>query len=266
MKDILDKLERKEDSHKGENGYVGVVAGSRDYTGAPALSGLAALRAGADLVTVLTSEEIRDTVTGFSENLVVETYPGGYIGEGFLEKARALTDRCDSVLVGPGLGCPRHDILKELFESTEVPVVIDADAIQPAIGSELSDTVLTPHRSETELILERYGSLQEFAELKEDTVVLSKGPRDMVVSRSETAEIDAGDPTMTVGGTGDVLSGTVASFMAQGLQPFEAARLGAEVNGKAGEIAARRYGNGALATDIRELVPQALKEVKEETG
>jgi NAD(P)H-hydrate epimerase len=251
-------ISREKDSYKGENGKVAVIGGSLDYSGAPALSAQAALRTGADLVNILTSDSVRDVVSGYSENLIVEGYEDKYFGESAVEPAERLAGRADAVVVGPGMSCARQDSVEEFLVNLETPVVIDADAIQSGINAEVSDAIFTPHSGEVELIRKKYGTIEEFIEMRQDTVVLEKGSTDKIYFEDGFEKVTAGHPGLTVGGTGDVLTGIVAGMMAQGLDKKEAAVKAAKVNGKAGEKAAEKYGNGLLATDLIENIPGLL--------
>lgn len=256
MKELFLELERHQETHKGQNGRVGVIAGSRDYAGAPALSAKAALRTGCDLVKILTSRQVSDTVASYSENFIVEDYPSDYFDMEALNQALELAEWADAVVIGPGLGEPGAKAVREFLKDAESTLVVDADALDQVGRSEISDSILTPHGGEFEQHVEDIlGAL-----LKEDNVVLEKGSTDTIYTENGQKEIGAGDPAMTVGGTGDVLTGVIASLISQGLDKKEAAEHGAWINGKAGEKAAEEYGNGALATDIVEEISRVLKE------
>lgn len=251
--------DRDPESHKGDNGYVGVIAGSRDYTGAPALVAEAALRAGCDLTKILTSESSRDVVASFSENLVVDSYSGDYFGGGAIDASQELGEWSDAVALGPGLGGDaEHEAVEEFVSVAEVPLVIDADAVEPAVEADFTGAVFTPHRGEVEAIEQGYGSVEEFVE-ETGAVVVVKGPVDRVYSGGNVYENKSGTAAMTVGGTGDVLTGIIASLLSQGLGLEDAARLGAEINGEAGEIAAEEYGNGMVATDVVHKIPEVMR-------
>jgi ADP-dependent NAD(P)H-hydrate dehydratase len=254
MRKLRDKLERESDSHKGENGKVVVIAGSRDFTGAPALSAKAALRSGCDLVKILTSEHVSDTVAGYSENFIVESYEGGYFGEAAVDKALKLDEWADVVVVGPGLSKVDRVALQEFLEIAESELVIDADAIAPAVQKGIN-WIYTPHSGELEHIVESYGSEEDFV-TDTGSILAVKGEKDIIYTGNDFFEISRGTSAMTVGGTGDVLTGIVSSFISQGLEPVEACKLGVWINGKAGELAAEDYGNGMLATDLIEKIPE----------
>jgi len=258
MKKLLEKLEKPSDSHKGDNGYVGVIAGSVEYTGAPALVAEAALRSGCDLTKILTSGKSRDIVASFSENLIVDSYEAGYFDRNSLEGAKELESWSDVIVIGPGLGDANEKALKNFVSGCEKPLVIDADAIEPALDTDISDAVFTPHKGEAEAIEEKFGSIGEFVEETGNIVVL-KGEIDKIYAEDSSFENETGTAAMTVGGTGDVLAGIIGSLLSQGLEPVEAARLGCWINGKAGEKAEKEFGNSLLATDLIEILPRIIQ-------
>lgn len=254
MKELFEKLERSANSHKGQNGKVLVIAGSNKYTGAPALVAEAALRSGADLVKILTSEEAKPVVQRFSENLIVESYGRSFDSES-IEKALELDKWADTTVIGPGLSDKDDNVLKEFGEEAG-ELVIDAEAIKPL--RDTSGNIFTPHSGEAERLKKEYESLQNFSREASNTVLL-KGETDQIYSGEKVFENESGCAGMTVGGTGDVLAGIVAAFRSQGLTDVESARLAAYVNGKAGEKAFDEYGNGLVATDIVERIAKVVK-------
>ncbi|MFT4893000.1 MAG: ADP-dependent NAD(P)H-hydrate dehydratase [Candidatus Nanohaloarchaea archaeon] len=258
MRKLLDKLERRSDSHKGENGRVAVIAGSQDFAGAPALSAKAALRSGCDLVKILTSEHVSDTVAGYSENFIVDSHEGGYFGEDAVDKALKLDEWADVTVVGPGLSEVDRVALQEFLELAESELVIDADAIAPAVRKGIKG-VYTPHSGELEHIVESYGSEEDFVS-DTGSILAVKGEKDIIYTEEDSFEISRGTSAMTVGGTGDVLTGIVSSFISQGLDLVEACKLGVWINDKAGELATEDYGNGMLATDLIEKIPEAIQD------
>lgn len=255
MEELFEKLERPSNSHKGENGKVLVIGGSQKYTGAPALAAEATLRAGTDLVKILTSEQAKPVVQSFSENLIVESY-GERFDENSLEKALKLEQWADTTVIGPGLSDFDENALKKFGEESG-NLVIDAEAIEPLL--EITDSIFTPHSGEAEALGEKSGSIKMFAHETENTVLM-KGEKDRIFSGKKIFKNETGNSGMTVGGTGDVLAGIVASFSSQGLDDLEASHLAAYVNGKAGEKAAEKFGKGLLATDIIEEIPKILFE------
>lgn len=255
MEELIQKLERDRRSHKGDNGRVAVIAGSKDFSGAPALVAKAALRTGADLVKIMTSEKVSSTVASYSENFIVETYSDSYFTEPDVEKARELADWSDACVVGSGLSDPSTEALKDLFQDSSTDFVLDADAIPAGVRSPVQ-AVYTPHQGETMIMKQEFGSVERFADETESTVAVT-GPSDSVIGE-ENYRCERGTAAMTVGGTGDVLAGVIGSLRSQGLNGFEAAKLGLWLNGRSGEMADEEKGNGLLATDIVECLPDAL--------
>ncbi|MFB6144901.1 MAG: NAD(P)H-hydrate dehydratase [Candidatus Nanohaloarchaea archaeon] len=259
MKNISEHLRRGSASHKGQNGKVLVIAGSKDFTGAPALSAEAALRAGCDLVKVLTSQEIKDVVSGYSENLIVEGYNGGYFTQEDVGRALEMSEWADSVVIGPGLSRPEKQAVKEFVERTDAPLIVDADAIEPAQDADIGQAVFTPHSGELKSILDEYGTEERFIE-ETGAVLVVKGETDKVYTKDGLEEIETGTSAMTVGGTGDVLTGIIASLVSQSVELGQAAALGVTINGESGKICTQEFGNGMLATDLIEKIPRVIKD------
>jgi len=256
---IFQKLHRNEDSHKGENGKVGIIAGSKDFSGPPAFNAEASLKAGADLVKILTSHEVRDVVRSYSENYIVDSYESDYFDQEALKKDRELDEWSDCIVLGSGLSNPSEEALKKSSKDCKSPFVVDAEAIRPLV-SEGVKAVYTPHKKEKEDIEELYGGVEEFCQIT-DSVVVVTGPEDIIYTDQGVFRNETGSSTMTVGGTGDLLAGLIASMIAQGLDPVEASRLAVYINGKAGELANNEIGNGATAKDIARLIPEAFNNI-----
>lgn len=259
MDELLSELLETDDEEKGDRGRVGVLGGSVDKSGSPALVGEAALRTGSDLVKVLTSERVADVVDGYSENVDVSHYSGDHLSADSVSKATELGAWGDVLVVGPGLSEPDRDAVRRVVAGVTVPLVVDADAIEPTLAdpSSLSEAVVTPDGVEVGMIEDAHGSLEAFAE-EAGAVVVSTGATDVIYAGDERLTNETGTPSMTVGGTGDVLAGAVASMVGQGLDRRDAARLGAWTVGRAGERAAEAYGIGMTATDVVERIPAAM--------
>lgn len=255
-----EKPTRADSSHKGENGKVAVIAGSKDYSGAPALSAKAALRTGADLTKIYTSEKVSSTVASYSENFIVGSYSSDYFDDAAVEGAAELVKWSDATVLGPGMSKPHTEAIQKLVENADKSLIIDAEAIKPALKTDVSKAVFTPHKEELKHIEERYGSAASFAE-ETGNIVVVKSKTDKIYAGSDVVENSTGTSAMTVGGTGDVLTGIIASLISQGLSRKNAAVSGAYLNGKAGELAAGDLGNGMLATDMIEKIPDALDEL-----
>lgn len=259
-------LSRDPQSHKGDFGEVLVVGGG-PYTGAPALTAQAALRAGADLVRVLCPESIARQVQGYSEDLIVETYPGDRFTPDHVDRVRSAAAVHDVVVFGPGLG-DREDTLEaaaDLLSAFEGPIVVDADALQVVPKIETAATLIcTPHQGELQKMggesdpdWEVRADLVEGFAAELGQVLLVKGAYDIISDGERTRVSRTGNPGMTVGGTGDVLAG-VCGALACTVAPHDAAAVGAYANGQAGDFVVDEYGYGLLASDLLHALPRVL--------
>jgi NAD(P)H-hydrate epimerase len=264
--DLL-RLERDPASHKGENGEMLVVGGG-PYTGAPALSGQAALRAGADLVRVAAPESVAREIQGYSENLIVRGYEGQHLAPDHVDWLADLAADHDALVVGPGLGDaePTLSAVGSLLERFEGTAIVDADALSvvPDIETD-ADLVCTPHQGELAAIggptsddwRERADLVESFAADIGHTWLV-KGPYDVISDGERTRISRTGNAAMTVGGTGDVLAG-VAGGLAPVLPSEHAAAVAAYATGRAGDTVAESVGNGLVATDLLDAIPAALR-------
>lgn len=265
--------------HKGQGGFVLIIGGG-PYAGAPALAATAAMRTGADLSFVLTPENVWPAVASFSPNLVAHPLEGANLD---FENPKNRVDlnkwlgMVDAMVIGPGLGKmdpvkPSVPIAVERALDLGIPFVADADALWALADQELDlehHAVLTPHAKEFEMLtgksvptstdVEGRVKVAREAAASLNATVLLKGPTDVVAEAQRAKRNATGSPAMSHGGTGDVLTGIVAGLLGKGLDPFDAARLGAFISGKAGEAAERDKSHGLLATDVVEAIPQVLK-------
>jgi NAD(P)H-hydrate epimerase len=255
---------RSLESHKGDSGRILVIGGG-PYTGAPALTALAALRAGADIVTVAAPRRAAKTISCFSPNLIVRELSEDHLSPRDLPALQDLIASHDVVVMGMGLG--RHtdtrDALSSIIPLAE-KVVIDADALLPGLPLK---GIITPHAGEFQRISgislldldykERTEPLKGYAREKGITVLL-KGKVDLITDGEVMRANTTGNPGMTVGGTGDVLAGIVAAFYAR-TSALRAASAAAFVNGRAGDLVYLEKGFGMLATDLVESIPQAMR-------
>ncbi|MDB2272630.1 NAD(P)H-hydrate dehydratase [Halorubrum ezzemoulense] len=265
--DLL-RLDRDPDSHKGDNGEVLVVGGG-PYTGAPTLSALAALRAGADLVRVACPKSVAGAVQGFSPNLIVRALPGDRVGPAHVDRVASLAAESDVTVLGPGLGGGdgAREFVREFLTGYDGRGVVDADALRvvPEVDTD-ADLICTPHQGElVDMGGERASDPDERAELVDEFAgglghtLLVKGAVDVVADGDETRLNRTGNPGMTVGGTGDVLAGTVGALAAV-TEPFRAAAVGAYAVGRAGDAAAEANGAGLVATDLPDRLPEAMRD------
>ncbi len=263
---------RRVRSRKGENGIVLVVGGSWLYHGAPALAGMASFRCGVDLVYIAVPEKIATAIRALSPNFIVLPLPNLKLTKGSVRRLEKILPEVDAAVVGPGLVPKDADalifLLKELLENN-IAVVLDAAALIPDLLAVVKGkrAVLTPHAGEFKRLFgvelaksveERIAHVKEKA-LEYSLTILLKGPVDVISDGNEVVLNRTGTPAMTVGGTGDVLSGLVAGFLSKGVKPIEAAVAAARVNGLAGERATARLGHHIVATDLLDEIPHILK-------
>jgi hydroxyethylthiazole kinase-like uncharacterized protein yjeF len=262
----LTLLNREEDAHKGDHGRVLVVGGG-PYTGAPALSARASLRAGADLVGVIAPERAADAVASYSPNFITSSLSGSSFEPQHVEKVVERAEEADVTVVGPGLGAAEEtlDAVRELLPRLD-NAVVDADALREIDAThEDAEVIATPHAGELGQHVEgvpdgwqeRRHVVERFSE-EHGVVTLLKGRYDVVSDGERTRVSRTGNPGMTVGGTGDVLAGVCGSLGAR-LDAFDAACVAAFVNGRAGDGVVEKNGYGMTATDLAEAIPGALK-------
>jgi NAD(P)H-hydrate epimerase len=265
-------------SHKGDYGHVLILAGSRGKSGAAVLMARAALRSGAGLVTVATPASAQPLVaTGAPEAMTepLPETPEGVLARGALERVRALIGERDVLAAGPGLGTGEgtDEVIASIVSSSKKPMILDADALN-VLAARSADavklpegSVLTPHPGEAGRLLKLpAGKVQEdrleaARRLAREwgACALLKGHRTLVADPSGLLHVNpTGNAGMATGGSGDVLSGIVAAWLAQGLRPLDAATLSAHAHGLAGDLAARDVGQiGLTAGDIIESLPSA---------
>lgn len=262
----LSVMARAAASHKGDHGRIHIVGGG-PYTGAPALAGMAALRAGADLSYVSAPQRVAREIQGFSPNLIVESYDEAYLTVGVVDDILDVVTGRDVVVLGPGLGEKPEtlDAVEALLTAYSGKAVVDADALQriPEVDTEAT-VVCTPHQGELvemggethEDWRERLSSIESFA-AELGHVLLVKGAYDVISDGSDTRVNRTGNPGMTVGGTGDVLAGITGALLATH-PPVTAGAIGAYVNGKAGDAYYEENGYGLQASDLLDRIPPAM--------
>jgi len=270
---------RKPESHKGDFGYVMVIGGSKYFTGAPTLSALAALRTGVDVVFIVTPHYVANTIRGFSPAIIVREFDGDFLNENAIDVISKLLPKINAVVFGPGLGLEEEteEVAPKIFtllKKQNIPTVIDADALKIlSRHSELKkwqNAIITPHLGEFKPFVseEKQSLLKTFEDrmsLVKDVskewgfVVLLKGHYDIISDGTLIKINRTGNPGMTVGGTGDVLTGIVGALLANGVLPFRAACVGAYLNGRAGDIAASKMGYHLMPTDVVESISEAIE-------
>ncbi len=257
-----------EESHKGNNGSLLIVGGG-PFTGAPALSALGAYRAGVDLVHLAVPSKVSDVVSSYSPSFIVHPLEGERLKKEHVERVIDISNACDAVLIGPGLGSDPDtmEAVVELLRKLEKPLVVDADALRAFKNNKFdlsNGCVITPHHGELKEIEEDCSDLSRCADElagEMDITVLLKGRTDYITDGKKHKWNDFGNAGMTVGGTGDTLAGVIGSLLARDMTPFDAARSGAYITCRAGEIAFEEKRCGMLPTDISESIPEVLKEI-----
>ncbi|OKY77818.1 MAG: NAD(P)H-hydrate repair enzyme Nnr NAD(P)H-hydrate dehydratase domain [Candidatus Methanohalarchaeum thermophilum] len=258
--DLFFLPKRKENSHKGENGRL-MVIGGEEYTGAPALSALAALRSGCDLPVIYTKGN-KDTISGFSPNLIVRD-----IKSFDSDKIYKSSSKFDAALIGPGLGRNSESMeeIRRLIDKLDIKKVLDADALHACKKTKtlLRKSIITPHSGEFESLFGKKPSKQlikEFAD-QYNCIILKKGKND-IISNGDTIKInESGNAGMTVGGTGDILAGVVSSLVARKDYDFRLTAAASFIVGKAGDQIKKDLGvDGIIATDLLKEIPKVRAE------
>jgi NAD(P)H-hydrate epimerase len=246
-------------------GAVVVVGGDPGMTGAVCLSGLAALRADAGYVTLAVPQESLPVI----ESMALEPVKVGWSEDDAVETVLRAAERARAVAIGPGLGRGegRRALVRELLERIDVPVVVDADGLFELEPVERSaPLLLTPHSGELARLLDsssdwvdahRLEAAQNAAE-RFRAVVLLKGTDTIVATPGAGVIVsDFGPPALATAGTGDVLTGVLASFLAKGVEPQLAAAAAAVAHGCAAQLAQHRV--GLVASDLLGLLPAVLE-------
>ena len=271
---------RRPDGHKGTFGEVLVVGGSVGYTGAPYLTAAAALRSGCGLVHLGVPEAVWAVEASKCASAMPFPLPGkpgsGHLGRRALPEILERLGRCDVLALGPGLGRERETVrlVWELLRRTERPVVLDADGINALEGHmDVLDarkgrtTILTPHEGEAarigmDLSVGRAQAARAFA-VEHGCVMVLKGHRTVTASPAGTVLVNGtGGTGLAKGGSGDVLTGVIASLLAQGATPVQAAAAGVWIHGRAGDLGERTWSaRSLLPTDTVSMLPDVFLEL-----
>ena len=264
IKNYLPPIEKKR--HKYQAGSVLGIAGSEGMTGAACLAALASLRSGAGIVWLFSKGHIEEAPY---EVITYNIEENKEILFQHLEKAKAI-------FMGPGIGRAKEteELLKDIFAKIKMPCVLDADALfflanNKDVSFPLS-SILTPHKKEMTRLLgeedltenELIEKCQHYVDDHHVTLVLKGAPTFVFHPTTDVIIIDRGDPALATAGTGDVLTGIIAAFLAQKLEPYIAALLGVFLHGVAGEIAAiEKTSYSVIASDVIENLSAAFKEL-----
>ncbi len=279
ISDIPKLKPRAVDGHKGDYGKVCIIAGSIGMSGAAALAGRAALRAGAGLVRVATPKSVLPIVAAIEPSFTTIALPedgAGRISAKAIHAVLEAAGQNDAVAFGPGIGISGalRSILETLLDQQNLRLVIDADGLNNLAGIKnwpvrlRAKLVLTPHPGEMkrlwsgllreEMPAEKPEQALQFAR-RTNTVVVLKGAGTIVTDGEKVYINKTGNPGMATAGSGDVLTGVITALLGQGLDDFDAAVLGVYIHGLAGDIAAEKTGQVSLiATDIAQALGDAF--------
>ncbi|MDD5496740.1 MAG: NAD(P)H-hydrate dehydratase [Candidatus Omnitrophica bacterium] len=281
IKDVISRFPKRSHlSHKGDFGHVLVLAGSSGYTGAAYLTSQACVLSGSGLVTLAVGKGIYPIMASKLTEVMVRPFFETKDSSLSLLAEKELisfSSRCDVLAMGPGLSQNKETqhLVRNLISKLSLPAVLDADAVNAFAGhldvlkAARTPLVLTPHPGEmARLIGKEVNQVQDdrkdialtFAS-EYNTVLLLKGYETIVASpKGEFYINETGNPGMASGGVGDVLTGMIASFVGQKIDPFSAAIMGVYFHGLAGDMAAKEKGYLSLiATDLLNKLPEVLK-------
>ena len=272
--------QRPAESNKGNYGHVLIVGGALGKAGSVAMAGMSALRAGAGLATVATAKSALSTVAGFHPEVMTEPLPetdAGTISTSARETLDALMKGMSVLAIGPGVSkvAETSELVRALVGKSKIPIVLDADGLNAFEGrtGEMNGKgrvfVITPHPGEmarlascstAEVQKDRLGVARKFAR-EHDLIVVLKGHRTLVVQPDGEAWVNTtGNPGMSTGGTGDILTGMVASMIAQHPNDVMLAVCAAvHLHGLAGDVMVESVGEHSMvATDLLRGLPEAF--------
>jgi len=267
---------RPSESHKGDFGRLLVIGGNETFSGAPTLVALAALRTGVDLTYVAAPQKTAYAISAMSPDLITIKLEGNHLSKSNLSTLKSCIESCNAIAMGPGLGLNPETkeavgVIVDAVEKAGKPLLLDADGLKAFAGFKRKlkiPLVLTPHAGEYAILTgeklpeDLHGKITHVQKTaaRLGAVVLLKGAVDIVSDGKRLKLNFSGNPGMTVGGTGDVLSGVVGAFLAQGADAFEACAAGAFVNGAAGDFVFKEKGYHMVASDLISWVPQVLND------
>jgi NAD(P)H-hydrate epimerase len=285
-------LARNPNSHKGHYGRIGIVAGSLSMLGAGILTARAALRTGSGLVYLITVDQAVPLVNILYPEIIIlpiKTPDGFFLKQNYAEVYQLIKDKqITSLVLGPGLGQEENtkqfvnNLLMILHkEKAPLSTVIDADGLNALSLEDLSKTLhpqclLTPHPKEFARLFNIKASINtndikaydkfrlkamQSAATFTNALLLLKGHHTVISYQQQIALNNTGNPSMATAGSGDVLSGIIASLLGQGLGIFDSAYLGAQIHGLAGDYAHKKQHIGLIASDIIDHIPQSFKKL-----
>jgi len=279
VSDIPKLKQRAVDGHKGDYGKVCIIAGSLGMSGAAALAGRAALRAGAGLVRVATPKSVLPIVAAIEPSFTTIALPEDGTGRISAKAIHAVLEAAgenDAAAFGPGIGISGalRSILERLLDQQKLRLVIDADGLNNLARVKnwparlKAKLILTPHPGEMKrlwsgllrepLPADRQEQAIQLSQ-RTNTIVVLKGAGTVVTDGEKVYINKTGNPGMATAGSGDVLTGVITALLGQGLSDFDASVLGVYIHGLAGDIAAEKIGQVSLmAIDMIDSLPDAF--------
>ncbi len=272
---------RRASSHKYNFGHVLVIGGAPGMVGAPLLTARAALRTGAGLVTIASSDNVVDKLEKRVEEVMTLRLPDNTAQAVKAIREFANARKVTALAIGPGLAASRIALIKALLPKLQLPTMLDAGGLDAYSGdpaalgeanSRNPDVIISPHQGEFARFVGRplpsnrsvLKKLTAETARAARTVIILKGHRTLVID-PDGQEYDnvSGNPGLATAGTGDVLTGMVSGLLAQRFKTFEAAKYGVYLHGLAGDLAAAsKTQPGLVASDIIDYIPEALKHVR----
>lgn len=253
---------RSPSSHKGENGKVAVIGGSKMIHGAPIFSALAAEASGADLIFLMLPACHAEVARSSSLNFQVHPFRGDELSRQDRESILELLATMDAAVIGPGIARDEATlkILREIISEVTCPLVLDATALQPWTLEAISgkSAVLTPHLGELER-MDLAATMIGPAAKKHGITIHVKSAVDRIASSDgSVTDVSGGNAGLTVGGTGDALAGLIAGLLSQGHSPLEACKTASTVIKRAGSVLYPEFGYAYGTRRVIDQVPRIL--------
>ena len=260
IKDLI--IPRNSSSHKGENGTIGIIGGSRLYHGAPLLSALGALRSGSDLAYLFVPEVIANPIRAAAPDIIVYPLPDSKFTMGVSNKILNFRKEINTFVIGPGIVNQKMNGLINLvskLQDKDARIILDAGAINSELINNISgkNIIVTAHLGEFARLIDKkidddesiINEIANYALDKKITLIV-KGKTDFISDGEQPLLNKSGNASMTKGGTGAILSGIIASQVAIGHTTLNASLIGTYIMGKAGEITFEKWGFQYMASEF----------------
>ena len=266
----LTKINQKRDknSTKGDFGKILIIGGSQDYIGAPEMAAngaLSVLRTGSDWVTIASPEKVAWAINCLSPDIITKKINCKFFTSKNTSEIIEFSNRFDTILIGPGLGDNKETLLfcNQVLMNIKQPKIIDADAIKSIKVQEINNSIITANQREFNILIDNSGfkisKIEDIQPFLGNNVIIFKGNPDIIISDKKIVHNKTGNPGMTVAGTGDILAGIISGFTSQGNCLFDSSCAGTYLCGKIGNQLFKEFGNGFLASDFINKIPDYLK-------